>query len=199
MLCHVGPISAWEGIRRLGFRTASQLIADADLDDEDRSRLLTQPRRDSCRLIVHDMEVVLRDQGPLFARRDLASIMGDGMSVTDWIQILNKRVYLFAHPAALNKVLDKYVDRDGGQEVITFDRRRLLEIYRNRIELSAQNTGAVARVIGPQKHRDTFKSIGAFPDRVPSEITVVDGIDDLSVVLSVERHLLGGSKTRLAI
>ena len=59
MLCHVGPIGAWEGIRRLGFRTASQLIADADLDDEDRSRLLTQPRRDSCRLIVHDMEVVL--------------------------------------------------------------------------------------------------------------------------------------------
>jgi hypothetical protein len=164
-----------------------------------RARLLTQPRRESCRLIVHDIEVVLRDQGPLFARRNLTLIMGDGMSVADWIEILNKRVYLFASAAVLKKVLDKYVDRDGGQEVITFDRRRLVDVYRHRIELSAQNTGAVARVSGPQKYRETFKSISTFPDRRPSEVTVVDGIDDLTVVASVERYLVNGSKTRLGI
>ncbi len=138
------------------------------------------------------------DQGPLFARRDLTSILGDRMAVSDWIQILNDRVYLFAQPAGLKKVLEKYVERDGGQEVITVDRRRVLEIYRHKIELAAQNTGAVARISGPQKHRDTFKSIGAFPDRVPSEVTVVDGIDDLSVFSSVVRHLPDGSSTRLA-
>ncbi len=199
LLCHVGPIGAWEGIQQLGFRTASQLIADADLTEADRVALMTLPRRHARRLTVRGVEVMLRDQGPLFARRDLLTIMGDGLTVADWVRVLNGRVYLFAHPAALSKVLDKYVERDGGQELITFNRRKLLEIYRSKIELATQNTGAVARVAGPQKFRDTFKSIGLFPDRTPSEVTIVDGIDDLSVVATVERHLLGAKTERLPI
>ena len=141
--------------------------------------------------------VVLRDQGPLFARKDLASILGDGLTVADWVQTLNRRVYLFTDESKMRTLLDKYLGVDGAQEVVTFSPRRVLDICRSRIELSAQNTGAIARTSGTQKQRDTFVSIGLFPDNRPAEITVVDGMDDLSAVAFVERHHRDGRIEKL--
>ena len=45
VVCHVGPAGVWDQIARSGFRTAEQLILEADLDDEERARLLSVPRR----------------------------------------------------------------------------------------------------------------------------------------------------------
>ena len=73
VICHVGPVGVWEQITKHGFRTAEQLILEADLSEEERQGLLTTPRRESVRLRVRGEDVVLRDQGPLFARRDLKS------------------------------------------------------------------------------------------------------------------------------
>lgn len=198
-LWHVGPAGSWEGIRRLGFRTAEQLINGAEhLDDDERRWLLTQPRRTAVRLTVDGSVVALRDQEPLLRRKDPESLMGDGLSVSDWINILNKRVYLFTDRTAMDKVLSKYIELEGAQEVITFSPRKLLDRCRPRIELSAQNAGAIARTSGAQKHLDTFLPVGQFPDRRPAEVTVLDGIDDLSVVAFVERHERTGAKTTLA-
>jgi hypothetical protein len=63
-----------------------------------------------------------------------------------------------------------------------------------RIELAAQNTGAIARKAGPQKGLDTFMPLARFPDRKPAEVTVVDGLDDLSVVVRAERHRANGDR-----
>ena len=87
MVCHVGPAGVWDQITRYGFRTAEQFILEADLDEEERKRLPSEPRREQVRLLVHGEEAVLRDQGPLFARKDLSSILGDGLDVGDWIQL----------------------------------------------------------------------------------------------------------------
>src|SRR5262249_9701904 len=91
--CHVGPHGAWEHIEKHGFRTAEQLIMDADVSEEQRQELLTTPRRESVHLRVRGGEVALRDQGPLFARKDLKPILDKGLDVSDWIQLLNRRVY----------------------------------------------------------------------------------------------------------
>jgi len=187
-LWHVGPAGSWERIARTGFQTAQQLIRDADLDDVTRTTLFNQPRRDSVRLMVNGDEVVLRDQGPLFQRKDLSIILGDGLSVGDWVQILNQRIYLFTDQKALQTLLDKYVEHDGAQDVLTLSPSRLLRTAGPRIQLAAQNTGAVARKSGPQKGLDTFLPLSRFPDRKPAEVTVVNGLDDLSVVVRAERH-----------
>ena len=87
-VCHVGPVGVWEQIAKHGFRTAEQLILESDLSEDEQQRLLSTPRRESIRLSVAGDEVLLRDQGPLFARKDLASILGEGLDVSDWVRHL---------------------------------------------------------------------------------------------------------------
>src|SRR4051812_33919006 len=113
MLCHVAAPGAWVSIREHGFRTASQLIAAADLRDDERAALLNEPRRETVTLSVGGRPVQLRDQAPLLKRRDVGSLMGDEMTVADWIHVLNERVYLFVDHTTMAKVLSKYVDAGG--------------------------------------------------------------------------------------
>ena len=96
VICHVGPVGVWDQIAKHGFRTAEQLILEAELTEEQREALLSTPRRESVRLTVRGEEVILRDQGQLFARKDMKSILGDGLDVSDWIHLLNQtRVLLY--------------------------------------------------------------------------------------------------------
>jgi hypothetical protein len=188
---HIAPAGAWEAISTTGLRTAEQLIAAGDLDDETRAGLLTAPRPEAARFEVDGHPVVLRDQEPLL-RADLSSLLQPGTELSDWITLLNKRVYLFTDATAMQKMLAKYVERDGAQEVLAFSPRRLLDAARPQIELSAQNAGAIARRSDPYKGRDSFVSITRFPDKKPAEVTIVDGLPDLSgIVMRVERHEAG--------
>lgn len=194
---HVAPAGAWASMATGGLRTAHQLIEAADLDENERQQLLTSPRSKETRLTVAGQPVLLRDQEPLL-RADLHSLLEPGLTVSDWVRTLNQRVYLFTDPVAMRKMLDKYVERDGAQEVLTFSPRRLLDAARSEIALSAQNSGAVARRSDPYKGRDTFLSITRFPDRRPAEITVVNGLADLTgIVMRVERHEAGRASTAI--
>jgi len=113
LICHVGPAGAWEQISRHGFRTAEQLIFEADLSDEERQLLLSTPRRESVRLRVRVEDVILRDQGPLFARKDLSAILDSGIDVSDWIHLLNQRVYFFTDQAR-TETFGKNTSRETG-------------------------------------------------------------------------------------
>ena len=197
VVCHVGPAGVWDQITRYGFRTAEQLILEADLDEEERKRLLSEPRREQVRLLVHGEEVVLRDQGPLFARKDLSSILGDGLDVGDWIQLLNQRVYFFTDQPSMEKFMDKYVQLDGAQDVIWLSPLKVLEAAGSRLELTSQNTGAIARRSGTQKTADTFAPLWRFTDRKPTEATILDGLDDLSPVFRAERCYQDGRRELL--
>lgn len=197
-LWHVAPAGSWETIRQRGLMTAAQLIDASDLDEDQRTELHETPRPHAVPLTVDGVEVVLRDQGPLF-KADLATVLEPGMTVADWVRILNRRIYLFTDQAAMRKVLDKYLASDGAQDVISFSPRRLFDADWSRIELSAQNTAAIARRSDPYKGRDTFLPITRFPDRRPAEVTIVGGIHDLGSVVRVERHAADGSRTPLAL
>lgn len=185
---HVAPAGAWEAISSGGLRTAQQLIEAADVDDETRTTLLTTPRAEPVRLTVDGTEVTLREQEALL-RPDVTSRLEPGTTLADWVAMLNRRVYLFTDKAAMLKMLEKSVERDGAHEVLAFSPRRLLEAAGPGIELSAQNSGAVARRSDPFKGRDSFLSITRFPDRKPAEVTLVNGLDDISgIVMRAERH-----------
>jgi len=196
-ICHVGPAGVWEQIGRHGFRTAEQLILEADLTDEQRQRLLSEPRREAIRLQVRGEGVTLRDQGPLFARKDLKTVLENGLVVSDWIHLLNQRVYFFTDQTSMQKVLDKYVQVDGAQDVIWLSPLKLLETEGLQLELSIQNTGAIARRSGPQKTLETFLPLFRFPDRRPAEVTALGGFDDLTSVFRAERCFSDGRRTLL--
>jgi Family of unknown function (DUF7002) len=196
-ICHVGPAGVWEQISQYGFQTAEQLILEADLSDEERQSLLSEPRREAVRLKVRGQEVTLRDQGPLFARKDLKSALDSGLDVSDWIHLLNQRVYFFTDQTSMQKLLDKYVQVDGAQDVIWLSPLKLLETEGLRLELASQNTGAIARKSGPQKTAETFVPLFRFPDRRPAEVTALGGFDDLTSVFRAERCFPDGSRTLL--
>lgn len=194
VICHVGPVGVWEQITKHGFRTAEQLILEADLTEEERQALLSTPRRESVRLSVLGEAVILRDQGPLFAGKDLKSILGDRLNGSDWIHLLNQRVYFFTDETSMRKFLDKYLRIDGGQDVIWLSPLKLIEAAGLRLELTSQNTGAIARQSGAQKAADTFAPLWRFTDRKPIEATIFGGLDDLSPVFRAERCFQDGRR-----
>jgi len=197
VVCHVGPVGVWDQIERHGFRTAEQLILEADLNEEERQGLLSTPRREPVRLSVHGEDVILRDQGPLFARKDLRSILDNGLDVSDWIRLLNQRVYFFTDQMSMQKFMDKYVQIDGAQDVIWLSPLKVLEAAGLGLELTSQNTGAIVRRSGPQKTADTFAPLWRFPDRKPAEATILGGLDDLSPVFRAERCFRDGRRQLL--
>jgi hypothetical protein len=194
VICHVGPVGVWEQVTQHGFRTAEQLILEADLTEEERQALLSTPRRESVRLSVLGEAVILRDQGPLFAGKDLKSILGDRLNGSDWIHLLNQRVYFFTDETSMRKFLDKYLRIDGGQDVIWLSPLKLIEAAGLRLELTSQNTGAIARQSGAQKAADTFAPLWRFTDRKPTEATIFGGLDDLSPVFRAERCFQDGRR-----
>jgi len=196
-VCHVGPVGVWEQIAKHGFRTAEQLILGSDLSDEEQQRLLSTPRQESIRLRVEGDEVLLRDQGPLFARKDLTSILGEGLDVSDWVRLLNQRVFFFTDQLSMQKFRDKHVETDGAQEVIWLSPLRVIRLEEMRLELTSQNSSAIARRSGTQKLADTFVPFASFPNRKPKELTMVDGLEDLTPVVRAERYFPDGHSDRI--
>ena len=198
VICHVGPVGVWEHISKYGFRTAEQLILEADLNEEERQELLSTPRRESVRLRVRGEDVTIRDQGPLFARKDLKSSPDSGLDISEWIHLLNQRVYFFTDETSMQKLMDKYLQVDGAQDVIWLSPLKVLEATGLNLELTSQNTGAIARRTGVQKTADTFAPLWRFTDRKPAEATIVGGLDDLSPVFRAERCFQDGRREPLA-
>lgn len=197
VICHVGPAGVWDQIANHGFRTAEQLILAADLSEEERQELLSKPRPESVRLRVHGEDVVLRDQGPLLARKDLKASLDSGLDVSDWIHLLNQRVYFFTDQTAMQKFLEKYFETDGAQDVIWLSPLKVVEAEGIRLEMGSQNAGAVARRSGPQKIEDAFVPLFRFPDRRPAEVTMFGGLDDVAPVFRAERCFPDGRRELL--
>ena len=197
IVCHIAPAGVWEQISKTGFRTAEQLILDADLTDEERQRLLSTPRREAVQLRVQGEDVTLKDQGPLFARKDLKSALDSGLDVSDWIHLLNQRVYFFVDETPMKKYLDKYVEVAGAQDVIWLSPFKLIQLEGVQLELASQNTAAIARKTGSQKTSETFVPLFRFPDRKPAEVTAFGGLEDLSPVFRAERCFPDGRRSLL--
>lgn len=195
-LWHIAPAGAWDAIRETGLLSASQLIDAADLDDARRAELRDTPRAEAVTISVDGADVVLRDQAALL-KADLAKVLEPGVSVADWVQVLNRRVYLYADRTAMQKALEKFVTTEGDQDVLIFSPRRLVEQEQHIIELSAQNTAANTRRSDPSKGRDTFVSVTRFADRKPAEVTLVGGLSDLTPIVRAERHHADGTRTAL--
>jgi len=134
---------------------------------------------------------VLRDQGRLFGRTDLSSILADDFSVADWVGLLNRRVYVFADRSALQKLLDKYVRRDGSQEVLTLSLRDSF----GRLGRGSSSLGTTPAPFGARRASRSGRTCSCHshaPDSEPAEVTVVDGLADVGVVVYAHRYFADG-------
>lgn len=198
-LHHMAEGGSWSSIQQIGLRTTRQLVDDCDPDPSTRQKILGQRRKRSYTL-THPVvgAVTIRDQGPL-GLHNLRPALTD-MTVEQWLDALSDRVFLWAYPDRLTKLLKARLYRESIHEVLVLDTARLVNAHGDRIRLAGMNTGATIFQSAPKRGSDTFQEIESFPfderrrarkalvDNVV-EVCVLDGLHDVTnFVIRVERR-----------
>jgi len=90
------------------------------------------------------------------------SLLGTGMSPSDWYQLLNNMVFFFVRNEGLHKLLNATSYRDSEHEVVTLDTASLIATHSSNVRLCAINSGAT--FANPQpRGPDTFLPIDSYP------------------------------------
>lgn len=141
---------------------------------------------------------MLRDQ--LLTRRDPAPYL-DGVTVEEWWELVNGRVYFFSQERPLKRLLASYAERGYGQEVIKFRTEALLAPVAASVEVTTVNAGVFPRQAGPCRGRMTFIPLSDFPASDWSDIKEVTVSCPVPVseeaIHSVVDHGPDGSARRL--
>ena len=174
---HATALGSWPSIEKHGLWTASTLASGAAALGRVRSESFSVPG-------PGDTEVVIRDQRPM-QRSNIEQHL-DRISLTDWLGLLSERLFFYAHQKALTTLLNRYVP-SGGQDVITFDTRRLVAATRGRIEVTTVVT-AEPTPWGhcPCRGRATFTPLESYrgsPADV-EELAVVGDIEDVTPLVT---------------
>jgi hypothetical protein len=140
-LYHMATGGSWSAIREHGLLPTSSIVQTSGLPVERREELLTQARTVAA-TFTHPVlgSVTVRDQTPL-REHVLASVLTD-MASSQWIGLLNSRVFFWLHPDRLRSLLGARRSRHQLHDVIMIDTRRFVEAYQDRIELSSINSGS---------------------------------------------------------
>ena len=197
---HMAEVGSWPGIRKHGLLSTSALLDLFDVARKDQIAIETRRRPESVTLThpVHGTAVI-RDQKPLSEKR-LADCLCDGITVRQWLRLLNQRVFFWLDEARLDTLRGAQAYRAQRQVVLTVDTRRLVEAHATRILLTHMNTGAT-RPFAHKRGRDTFRTIGKYPfqeRRRVVELTVARQVPDIrKYVLNVEE--LGGNRPPMTL
>lgn len=183
-LWHATFPGGWDGMRSTGIRSSLDLLTSAGQEGE--ADVL---RSDVVTLSTPHGEATLRDQTP--NRPDPAPYL-DGITVPEWFRLLNSRSYFFVDREDLDKLVDSCLERGLGQEVITFETRRLLGPVADDVQVTTVSAGVFPRASGPSRGPKTFPSLAEFTGPVIKikevTITVPVTISDRSVVSVVRRN-----------
>jgi|SRR5580704_15638075 len=197
---HMAEVGSWPSIEKHALLSTSALLDVFEWPREERNAIEAH-RRPSKVTLTHPVhgEAVIRDQKPLNEKR-LASCLSGGITVEEWLRLLNGRVFFWVEEARLDTLRGAEAYRAERQLVLTIDTRSLVEAHGARILLTHMNTGATRPFAHP-RGRDTFCTIASYPFDVRRrvvELTVDREVRDIvSHVLKVEE--MGGDEPPLTI
>jgi hypothetical protein len=185
-LFHATALHSWESIAASGLLPAAHIAASGG------HAPLTAVRAESLRVSMPSGEAVIRDQAPLLGGRIMTSL--DGVSLLEWMEILNQRVFLFAKRDDLDGLLAVY--KAVGQDVLIFDTAKTLKALAGSVEVCKINSGALGRSAASTRGPNTFIPLAGWtgtPSQI-REVTIVGGIMDVTgLVRRVERHFPDGT------
>ncbi|WBQ04455.1 DUF7002 family protein [Kribbella sp. CA-293567] len=197
-LHHMAEAGSWPGIQQVGLMTTEQLV-EACAPDEATQEAILKQRRPRSYTLQHPVlgPVTVRDQGPL-KEHNLRPALTD-MTVQEWLEVLNDRVFFWLHPDRLAKLLGAKLYRDATHDVLVLDTTELLAAHGDDVRLAGINTGATIFPNAPKRGSDTFTTVENFPfaERrkgrslrdAAVELAVIGGVPDVSnFVLKVERR-----------
>jgi len=155
--------------------------------------------------IVHPIygRALLRDQKPLNEKK-LAKVLQDGLSPEDWLRLLNRKAFFWAHEGRLGKLQNAREYQGDRQTIIVVDASRLIERHGHRITLCLMNSGAT-RPMARERGLYTFLPIDEYPlverrkkagiDGAVAEVTVDYSVPDVRDFV-VEAYEIGGGRAK---
>ncbi|MBK9726446.1 MAG: hypothetical protein IPO89_15815 [Actinomycetales bacterium] len=186
-LFHTADARAWASIESRGLLPAEDLLAAAAgglgsgrRERRLRSRVLTMEGAD-------DHVVVIRDQIPL---KFLDDVLEEGTTREEFLHLLDSRVFFWATPERLLRLLRGRMYRKTPQVVLTVDTRSLIEVYGRVIEVSPYNTGSAHVPSAPRRGKSVFRRLDDFDyegwrakrrkaDAAVAEVTIPGAVPDI--------------------
>lgn len=191
---HMAEAGSWLSIQKHGLLSTSALLDLFEWPHKDRIAIEAHRRPNSITLThpIHGVAVI-RDQKPLIEKR-LASCLRDGITVEQWLRLLNGRVFFWLEESRLGVLRGAQAYRAQRQLVPTADTRRLVEAHADQILLTPINTGAT-RSFAAERGQDTFSTIEIYPfetRRKVVELTIERGVENIAEYVLKAEELGGG-------
>jgi hypothetical protein len=200
-LFHVTTPGVGDRLEKEGLLSTAALLMDCGLSEETR-HALTRSRRPTEVQLEHPLRgrIILNDNTPL-SEKKLTDCLDDDLSSSEWLEMLNARVFFWADEAGLARLTSARANRGRIREVLVFDTLSLVREHEERVEISPINSGATIRRPA-RRGRSTFAPLQDvdYPtwrlrrgqrDRIV-EIVVRDHVRDAARHL-VERREIGGA------
>jgi hypothetical protein len=199
-LFHMANVGSWPSIRRDGLLSTRSLVDLYEVDGELRDEILTTRRRKSIPLEHPELgTAVVRDQLPL-REKTLEKCLTD-MTLQDWLETLNSRVFFWLDEPHLEGLLGAKAYREDAHDVITVDTAALVAREGTKVRLSPINSGSTLYNPRPRGSQ-TFMPILDYPfaerrrargrDAIV-ELAVDGGVGQIEeVAVRVERRRCGG-------
>lgn len=163
VLYHMAEDGSWGSIRKRGLLSTSALLDLFEVGGEER-RGIESRRRPELVEITHPEHGVacIRDNKPM---QDKALERGlSGMSVAEWYENLNRRVFFWVSRERLERLLGAKAYRERAHLVLEVGTTGLLSAHARSVALSPINSGATfARGPAP-RGPETFQRLGDHPE-----------------------------------
>lgn len=192
-LYHVTEPGAWFNIKKNGLLSTTRLLDLFEIRGVQRNNIETKRRSSSVR-IEHPLygSAIINDNLPL-TEEALGKCLDSGISVTDWLRILNSRVFFWSCEDGLNRLLGARLNRNRSREVLVIDTLSLANVHAQQIELCPINSGSTLRKPARRGH-NTFTPLGCYSFKEWSKLRGrQDQIREVTVrdaVLDIAQHTL---------
>jgi len=153
---------SWDSISKRGLLSTSSLLDLYEIDETARFPIESAHRPESVTISCAGLpDAVIRDQKPM-SDSALEKCLTDGLTPSEWYQILNGKVFFWLSKQRLRGLLGARAYRAFPQTVITLDTTSLVNAHNKKILLSPINSGST--IMKPQpRGNGTFRSIKDYP------------------------------------
>jgi hypothetical protein len=186
----------WSSIKARGLLSTSAALDLVRKTGPSRATLERKHRPEKVSLGTGRARIVLRDQKPMTPQRLTMGLL-DGITPSQWYQMLNGKVFMWAEETRLLGLLKARHYRALEHDVLVIDTKSLVRIHATSILLCSMNSGNTF----PMPHRrgkDTFLRIENYPTRINGqpkkevvEVVVDYSIPDISEHVVEVRRMRG--------
>ena len=185
-LFHMAEDGSWESIQRYGLLSTSALLDLFEVQGPERESIESTRRPESVR--IHHAQhgtAVVRDNKPMNDRALRRCLVG--MEPSEWYELLNRHCFFGCSGDRLRTMLNARPYRAQAHVVLTLDSAALLRSCADQVSVTYINTGATL-YNPPKRGRHTFVALVDAPDRLPVELVIPGGVEDVRrLVVRVDR------------